>query len=404
MPAAHLNSQDHPQAPTDRHKSGRLLGLLTPLSMALLLGGCAALPGSGPTYKEIEKTAEATSNSPIQVIDVNDSVTRRLLAQRKQLLFSETLGSARPTEPLVGAGDALEVSLWEAPPATLFGAGAIDPRAPATSHSTTLPEQLVDGDGYINVPFAGRILAAGKSTTLIAADIVQRLRGKANQPEALVRRVRNVSSAITVVGEVNTSQTLALHPGGVRLLDALAAAGGVRQPINKTSVQVTRGATFHSLPLDVVIRDPRQNVPLQAGDVVSAIFQPLSFTALGATGRNEEVNFETQGITLAQALARAGGVLDTRAHPQGAFIFRFEPENALDWPRQPTSTTPEGMVPVVYRFDLRDPGSFFVMQSFAMNNKDVLFVSNAPATELQRFLNLVSTLFYPAARVDSLIN
>jgi polysaccharide export outer membrane protein len=45
---------------------------------------------------------------------------------------------------------------------------------------------------------------------------------------------------------------------------------------------------------------------LQAGDVITSLFQPLHGT--WATGKNEELNFEAQGISLAQALARAGGL------------------------------------------------------------------------------------------------
>lgn len=83
-------------------------------------------------------------------------------------------------------------------------------------------------------------------------------------------------------------------------------------------IQVTRGDIVALEPLDTVIRDPRQNVPLKAGDVVTALFQPYSFTAFGATGKNEEINFEAQGITLAQALARAGGGCKTRGRMRRA--------------------------------------------------------------------------------------
>jgi polysaccharide biosynthesis/export protein len=127
---------------------------------------------------------------------------------------------------------------------------------------------------------------------------------------------------------------------------------------------------------------------------VTAIFQPLSFTALGATGKNEEINFEAQGISLAQALARSGGLVDSRSNPQGVFVFRLEQAKALDWPHPP-AMTPEGLVPVVYRVNLRDPNSFFVMQSFPVSNRDVLYVSNAPAAELQKFLNLVFSVAFP---------
>ncbi len=363
---------------------------------ACALAACAQLPTSGPSAKQIEQAASEANTAGIQVVDVDDAVARRLLAQRKQRLFSETLGLSPAAPDIIGLGDMLEVNIWEAPPATLFGAGSFDPRAATTAQrATTLPDQMVDSDGNIGVPFAGKVHAAGQSPAALEAEIVKRLTGKANKPEVLVRRTRNSSSTVTVVGEVGSSLRFPLTPGGEKLLDALAAAGGLRQPVSKTTVQVTRGNDYYALPMDTVIRDPRQNIALRAGDVVTAIFQPLSFTALGATGKNEEINFEAQGISLAQGLARAGGLQDSRSDAQGIFIFRFEPESALPWPRQPVITTPEGMVPVVYRINLRNPTSFFVMQSFGLNNKDLVYIANAPVAEFQKFLNLVFSVAYP---------
>ena len=370
-----------------------LLVFLT--ACAAYLSGCSQMPTIGPSHQEIRDAAALPGTRAVQIIDVDDTVARRLLAQRSQRLFSDSLGQAPSADPGIGAGDSLEVNLWEAPPAALFGGGVVDLRAPGTVRATALPEQVVDREGSISVPFAGRIRAIGLTPQTLEAEIVRRLKGKANHPEAMVRVVRNASSTVTVVGEVTNSLRMPLTASGERVLDALAAAGGVRQPVSKMTLQVTRGSEFHALPLDTVIRDPRQNVPLRAGDVVTAIFQPLSFTALGASGKNEEINFEAQGISLAQALARTGGLVDARSDPQGVFIFRLEQPKALDWPRQPVATTPDGLVPVVYRMDLKNPNSFFVMQSFAMNNKDVLYISNAPIAELQKFLNVVFSVAYP---------
>jgi polysaccharide export outer membrane protein len=330
------------------------------------------------------------------VIDVNEDVTRRLVAQRSRLLFSEVLTN-RPEQLLpMGKGDYLSVTIWEAAPATLFGSVQLDARGiPAPAVATTLPEQPVDGEGCITVPFAGRVPAAGKTLPEISAEIKRRLTGKANQPEVLVLQSRNLSSSVTVVGEVTTSTRVPLTATHERLLDALAIAAGVRQPVNKTTIQLTRGDAVHSLPLETIIRDPRQNIALQPGDVVTALFQPLSFTALGATGKNEEINFETQGITLAQALARSGGLIDQRSNPRGVFIFRLEPKSTQTSIDPSQLSTAEGLVPVIYRVDLRDPRSLFWIQSFPVKDKDVLYVSNAPVWELQKFLNLLFTLAYP---------
>ncbi|MBL8350010.1 MAG: polysaccharide export protein [Burkholderiaceae bacterium] len=379
------------------------LALICLSASVVWLSGCSRMPTVGPSRDEIRDAgaAQAAPGAPaIQIIAVDQAVAHRLQGQRKLRLFSESLGQTRAPEPGIGAGDTVEVNLWEAPPAALFGSGLADLRGAAnTVRAATLPEQVVDRDGFINVPFAGRIRALGLTPPALEMEIVRRLKGKANQPEALVRVLRNTSNNVTVVGDVTNSVRMPLTAGGERLLDALAAAGGVRQPVSKMTLQVTRGDSFHALPLDTVIRDPKQNVPLRAGDVITALFQPFSFTSLGTTGKNEEISFEAQGISLAQALARTGGLVDSRSDPQGVFIFRLEQPDALEWPRQPVATTPDGLVPVVYRFDLNNPASYFVMQNFAMNNRDVLYTSTATAAELQKFLNLVFTVLYPLINV-----
>jgi polysaccharide export outer membrane protein len=203
------------------------------------------------------------------------------------------------------------------------------------------------------------------------------------------------------VGEVATSGRIPLTARGERLLDALAASGGVRQAVNKMSLQLTRADKVVSMPLQRVIQDTKQNISLQPGDVVTLLYQSYSFTVLGATGKNEEVSFETQGISLAQALARAGGLNDARADARGVFVFRFEDAKTMEWPAS-ANTSIEGKVPVIYEVDLSDPASFFVAQNFGVQNGDVLYVANAPAAELQKFMNIVVSAFYPAAVLKSL--
>lgn len=375
--------------------------LLFVTSLFLLTGCHGFLPAAGPTTSDIAGAKTGMGNTTaIQVVDVTDSVARRLASRRSSQLFSDFFPAPLDRTFKIGAGDVLEVSLWEAPPAALFGTSVNDLRSGnATVRLSGFPEQMVNSEGTITIPFVGPVQAAGRTMQQIEADIEKGLQGKANQPQVLVRLVRNTTSNVTLVGEVGTSTRMPLTPKGERLLDALASAGGVRQPVNKMTLQITRGDKVSSMPLEDVIRDPRQNILLQSGDVITALYQPLSFIALGATGKNEEVNFEAQGISLAQSLARSGGLQDARADAQGVFIFRFEAADALDWPTKPVATTPDNRVPVVYRMNLRDPASFLVAQNFPINNKDVLYVSNAPAAELQKFLNLIMSVAYPAISV-----
>lgn len=387
---------------------------LAVLSVTLFASGCASLPSSGPSRTQVQRESTAT----IRVVDVDDAVTQRLLARHSKTLFSELYPGASPDSEIIGPGDILDVSVWEAPPTVLFSSGTpgsgllagttasvastvASVTTGTTSNVTTLPQQMVSADGTIYIPFAGSITVAGKDTRQVEAEISRELQGKANNAQVLVRRVANNTAYVTVVGDVASSTRMPLTPRGERLLDALAVAGGTKEPIEKVTLQLTRAAAVHSLPLDTVIRDPRQNIQLWPGDVVTVLYQPLSFTALGATGKNDEINFEAKGISLAQALARAGSLLDTRADAQGVFIFRFESTDTVGQ-ADASSATPDGHTPVIYRFDLKDPRAFFLAQNFPVENKDILYIANAPVAQLQKFVNLLVSTVYPIQGVITL--
>ena len=317
------------------------------------------------------------------MVSVTPAVARELAAARSQASFAKTWGSVPKPGNVLGLGDVVELSVWEAPPAALFGGSLSDSRqlgGVSTARSAVLPEQVINAAGEITVPFVGAVPAAGRTLEQLQADVAQRLQGKANQPQVLARVLRNVSSNVTVVGEVAQSQRMPITAKGERLLDALAAAGGVRQPVGKMSLQVTRGSTVLTQPLEQVIAEPAENILLQPDDVVTALYQPFSLTVLGATGSNREVDFEAQGISLAQALGRVNGLQDYRADARGVFIFRYEAGK-----------------PVVYRVDLKDAAAFFVAQDFPMRHKDVLYVANSPVVELQKFLNILGSVVAPAS-------
>ena len=258
----------------------------------------------------------------------------------------------------------------------------------------SFPEQMVSAEGTIDIPFAGVIHVAGRSPQQIQTMIEKKLQGKAHDPQVLVRMAQNTTATVTIVGDVARSLQMPLTAKGDRLLDALAAAGGVKQSVGKETIQLARNGHVVSMPLKHVIQDPSQNVPLAPGDVITVTHQPLSLIVLGATTKNEELNFESQGISLAQALGRAGGLQDARADARGVFVFRLADDTDLGVSDPKAPKTAEGKVPVVYVLDMRNPGSLLMAQGFKMHNNDVLYVSNAPAAELQKFLNIVTSSVY----------
>lgn len=332
----------------------------------------------------------------IAVVNVNGDAVDELPAPTVLPAFADVLGGVSPVGTVVDVGDAVEVTIWEAPPATLFGGAVTDTRigtAIGTARPTTLPELLVGPEGTISVPFAGAVPARGRTLSEIESDIVARLRGRANAPQVQVRLLRNATATVTLVGEFTQSARLPLTPRGERLLDALAQVGGVKPPVNLTTIQVTRNGANYRMPLAEIIERNENNITLAKDDVVTALFQPYSFTVLGAAGRNDEIRFEAFGITLSQALGRIGGLQDGRANPRGVFLFRWrdrsDPANLRD--------------PVIYNFDFKDPAVYFLAQQFRVDDGDFIYITNSPVAELQRFVGILSQTILPAATVATVI-
>lgn len=373
------------------------------------LAGCSSVGASGPSTARVVNSGNTpVAGAAVQVVDVDATMVQRLTTLRKSMRFSEVLGETPPGQTVIGHGDVIDISLWEAPPAVLFGVSGFEARAMANgliAQGANLPQQEVGLDGRVTVPFVGAIQAAGRTQAAIEREIVQRLAGKAHAPQAIVRLVRNEARTVTIVGEVMANKRMPLSPRGERLLDAIAAAGGVKQPVGKTTVQISRNGLVASMPLDAIIRDPAQNVRLRPDDIVTALFQPYSFIALGATSAQAELPFEGGGISLAQALGRVGGLRDERADIRGVFVFRMEDPTMLG-AGLPTGAarTAEGKVPVIYRIDLRDPASFFLAQDFLIHDKDVVYVSNAPLADLQKFVSIVSSMTYSIVNIGNAVN
>ncbi len=365
------------------------------------LSGCT-LSSVGPSRDQIVNKSDTGRIDGIQVVDVNDAVARKLSESKQHGKFADLFPSQGSNNYLIGPGDIVEVTIWEAPPAMLFGDKSSTTTTGTSTASVTLPQQMVASDGSITIPFVGRVVLKGSTTKAIEDEIVKHLRGKANQPQVLVRISQNNTSNVTVVGEVNSSTMMPLTPKGERLLDAIATGGGVKKEVDRTAVQLSRRNVTAMMPLGSVIRDSRQNILLAPGDVITALYQPQTFSILGETGKNEEIPFEAQGISLAQALARSGGLQENRADARGIFVFRFEDAKAFNTLGKKNVAIANGTVPAVYNIDLTDPASFFVTQNFPVQNHDVIFVATSPARQFEKFLRLLVLFTSPAATATNL--
>jgi polysaccharide export outer membrane protein len=369
-------------------RSGSFRGATFVSAAALALSGCASLPSSGPTGIEIRHAAVAkTGQFPFTLVEVTSTATLPL-APGVPVSTLATM-PPQPTD-LLGPGDVLNISVYEAG-VSLFGTAL---RTVAAGGSTVvdtsstaerLPPVRVDDYGYIRVPFVGRIRAAGHTVAELQSIIQSGLHGMSQDPQVMITVEQSITNSIILAGEVTKPGRLVLATNRESLIDAIALAGGYRGEAKDAVARVQRDDQKFEIRLSDLLDMPQEDVQVAPGDRITLVSRPQTFSVLGAPNKSEEINFPRGRLTLAEAVALAGGANPNAGDAGAIFVFRYVP--------QPNGTE----LPTVYHLNMMQPGAYLLSQRFMMRDRDVLYIGNARANQLTKFVQLLSQLFVPVA-------
>ncbi len=383
---------------------------------ALLIAGCTNLPISGPVHRDIDGAATSSVTNDRRkvaydyvLVEVSDKVIDCLLEIGPGTFFT-SFGVGRGAAPTiaVGVGDVLAVTIFESSAGGLF----IPPEAGVRpGNFVTLPPQTVNRNGTISVPYAGDIQASGRTPQEIKVAIEKALSARAVEPQVVVTLAEQTAMAVTIVGAGGSSK-LQIR-ANERILDVIARGAGSTIPGYEMFITLQRRGHRATVYFPALISDPRENIYVQPGDTLYIYREQQKFAAFGAIGAGGVTSgltglfaFEQEQLTLNEALAKAGGLVDTRANPN-VYLYRMEPREMLAKMGIDTSKFPitAKFIPTVYKANYRDPSIFFLAQRFPMRNKDAIYVANADSVELEKFIahSTAITTYVAGTASDALV-
>jgi polysaccharide export outer membrane protein len=375
----------------------RLGPSLGAILFAALLSACSVLPGTGPKSDAVKSnaTAEVRSDAalPYALVDISAD-TIGFLSQPNLVSFKGYFPDKRPKpSQVIGVGDVLNVSIFEAAPGGLFTPAQAAGARPG--NFVDLPAQAVDQKGNIDIPYAGEIPAAARTLPEIQQAIVARLRNRAIEPQVVVKLAEQHSSVVSVLGDVNTPGVIALNSVGERLLAMIARAGGPKFEAVESWVTLQRDGKRVKVLLSRVVHDPSENIFIRPNDVIFLTREAPTFTALGALnqnvfGFNSEIAFDVETLTLAQAMGKSGGLNDQQSDPSELYVYRYEDRHFLEKLGVDTARFLTDSIPTIYRLNLRDPGGLLLASGFQMRTKDVMYVANSKVTDYYKLLLLIN--------------
>jgi polysaccharide biosynthesis/export protein len=293
---------------------------------------------------------------------------------------------------VIQPGDTLGLQIWENVETGLL--------AGSDEGSSVLEEVQVDGDGFIFVPFAGRLRAAGNTTEAVRRLITDRLAEQTPDPQVLVRRVAGNGATVSLIGGVGAQGVYPIDRPTRTLTAMLAAAGGVTIETEIAQVVVTRGDRQGRVWLQDLYERPELDIALRAGDRILVEGDQRAFTALGATGAQNRVPFDSRTISAIEAIARVGGLNPQLADPTGVFVFRNEPQEIAEQLLARDDLT--GAQRVVYVLDLTEANGMFLARDFAIRDGDTVYVTEAPYAQFSKILGAVVSPLAAAGSISNL--
>lgn len=348
------------------------------LYVALLgLAACEVFPTSGPYNIDIRAGQTDPESLSYELVEIKPAVLSVL--DREAVRLGAAFPDRRPPKEIrFGVGDVVGVTLFEA------GAGGLFIPAEAgvrPGNFVSLPNQIVDNEGYITVPYAPPILAKGRTIPEVQRAIVEALKNRAIEPQAIVTLLEQRTSLISVLGDVNAPTRYPANWAGEHLLDAITRAGGPKSQGFDSWVLLERNSKRATVPFGALVYEPSNNIYVHPNDTIYLYREPLTFVAFGATGRQGQLPFDAWRISLVEAVAKAQGLVDDRAEPGAVFLYRGETREVAAMLGIDVSKFSGPIIPIVYLVNFRDPAGYFLATKFWMRNKDILYVSNSLATE-----------------------
>ncbi len=339
---------------------------------ASFLASCG-LPGVGPTKNQIFAGSVQRQGDAF-VVAINDRVTRTT-AVVPALGFSDELKRAGvQSADIIRPGDILGLTIWENVDDGLL--------AGVASNFTSLESVQVDGSGFIFVPYAGRIKAAGNTPEAIRRIITEKLEDQTPDPQVEVRRTAGDGATVSILGSAGTQGVFPITRPTRTLASMLASAGGVGPAPEIAQITLTRGGKSETIWFEDLYDHPELDIALRDGDRILIEADQRSFTALGAAGAQTRMTFETQTLSLVEALAQLGGLSATSADPTGVFVLRNEPAAIANAVLGRSDLV--GAQRLIYVMDLTEPNGLFMARDFLIRDGDTIYVTEAPIVQWNR--------------------
>ncbi|WP_186139195.1 polysaccharide biosynthesis/export family protein [Burkholderia gladioli] len=355
---------------------GRLVMILP---LCAWLGACGVAPGMSmqqPVSIPLESvtTPDHRAALPIPVTNIDLSLIRRMheIERNGRGVAQDIVAS--PEAYTIGRGDVLQITVWDHPELAL-AQGASPQAAPRTADAP--PGFVVDQDGTLQFPFAGRFPVAGSTVEQVQAQLARRLDKTFNDPQVTVRIASFRAKQVYIEGEVHTPGSQALNDIPMTIYDAIGRAGGFSSTADQSRIVLVRDGIERRVDLVEMAEQGRNpsKIVLRNGDLVRVLSRDDSGVfVMGEVNKPVTALPMRDGrLTLSDAIAQAGSLNANTADAAQLYVVRGM----------------QGEQPQVFHLDAHSPVAMVLANQFQLKPKDIVYVDGNALVRFSRVLSLL---------------
>ncbi|HZY15418.1 MAG TPA: polysaccharide biosynthesis/export family protein [Ramlibacter sp.] len=282
---------------------------------------------------------------------------------------------AQPRAYTIGPSDIVGIVVYDHPELQPLGGTVISQSADPTGISGA-PGFIVDHDGYVFYPYAGRVQVGGLTESQAAELIANRIRNVIKDPQVTVRITSFRSRRAYVDGEVRSPGPQIFTDVPMTLPEAINRAGGITATGDRSFITLTRGDTttvVDLMQLQAVGANPNR-ILLESGDLVTVRSRDESKVfVMGEIARPSALPMRNGRLTLNEALGEAGGPNLGTADTSQIYVIR---------------NTAAGS-PAIFHLNAGSPAALALAENFALRPRDVVYIDPVPLVQWNRLISLV---------------
>ena len=275
-------------------------------------------------------------------------------------------------------GDMIDVQIWDSSSNSLLTSDG--------QMSTTLQNIAIPKSGIVFFPYIGNVQIGHFTPEEMRKELQALYTQYSPSIQVQVAWHPGLNNSVQIISQKSGSTVMGMKIDNLSISSVLAASSGALSNFRNPIIVLRRHNVDTQIFYNDLVSDETFDLKLIPKDKLFIMEDARSFSVLGASGTQAQIDFNKKYLSVIEAATMAGGFDEDRANLEGIFVLR-------------NNVSPNNDKNDIFAFDLTSASGLFAAKSFHIRNGDLLYITESPITTLDRVIVVAGRIFGITSRL-----